>query len=378
MKLFYQLIIVHLIFNSYVFWRGWKILPRNKVYRYPFAGLFLFELLIYLIGFIGGENLYPEPLRTIMVMAFSWCIFIFYMLVFLFMFDAAWLLWRKVIKRTKVTLGKGLKLRRGYYFGSVIFIIFFMGWGYYNYRTPVIVEKDIVIHKTAGDMKGLRIVVASDLHIGIVSDKEVLQRYIDMIMAQKADVIFLPGDIIDFDLAPLVNERMADDLNKLNAPYGVYACTGNHEYYADGGDKIGWLREKTNIVLLQDTVVKVADSFYVAGREDPRSPNPPLALARILKGTDKDLPVFVLNHRPDDLNEEVENGADAAFYGHTHDGQIFPVNYALKLWFELSYGYKHKKETHLFVSSGLGVGGPEYRIGTLSEIVVVNVSFSDN
>lgn len=57
---------------------------------------------------------------------------------------------------------------------------------------------------------------------------------------------------------------MADDLNKLNAPYGVYACTGNHEYYADGGDKIGWLREKTNIVLLQDTVVKVADSFYVA------------------------------------------------------------------------------------------------------------------
>lgn len=378
MKLFYQIIIVHIIFNSYVFWRGWKILPEKKTYRYPFAGIFFLELLFYLIGFIGGESLYPEPLRSIMVMAFSWCIFIFYMLIFLFMFDIVWLVYRKMIKRTKIALGKGLKLRRGYYFGSVIFIVLLMGWGYYTYRNPVVTKKDIVIHKTAGNLEKLRIAVASDLHIGIVSDKEVLQRYIDLIMAQKADIIFLPGDIIDYDLAPLMSEKMADDLNKLDAPYGVYACTGNHEYYADGGDKIGWLHEKTNIILLQDTVLKVADSFYVVGREDPRSPKPLLALEEILAGVDKDLPVFVLNHRPGNLDEEVGNEVDAAFYGHTHDGQIFPVNYIIKLWFGLSYGYEHKGKTHLFVSSGLGVGGPEYRIGTQSEVVVVDVRFSDN
>ncbi len=86
--------------------------------------------------------------------------------------------------------------------------------------------------------------------------------------------------------------------------------------------------------------------------------------------------MIVLNHTPDNLDEEMENGADIALYGHTHDGQIFPFNIFTRLVFEVSRGYKQKGDTHVFVSSGVGLSGPQYRIGTKSEIVVLDVTFS--
>jgi predicted MPP superfamily phosphohydrolase len=100
-----------------------------------------------------------------------------------------------------------------------------------------------------------------------------------------------------------------------------------------------------------------------------------------------------MNHEPHRLYEESDAGADIALYGHTHNGQFFPVNTILKIssviyntgWlpesmelgsmYELPYGYKKKGDTHVYVTSGLGLAGPQYRVGTVSEIVVLNVSF---
>lgn len=373
MKLFYQIIIIHTLFNFYVFWRGWKLLPGKKTYKIPFAAIFVSELLIFLVGFIGGNNLPIELLRPILVIGFSWSVFIFYMVLFLFILDIARSLYR-LIKKQAARL---ISFRRIYYCSSVLLTVLLMVWGYNTYLHPSVVEKDIVVHKKTPHVGQLRIVVASDLHIGIVSNKETVQRYVSKIMEQNPDIILLPGDIVDYDLAPLIDQRIDEDLKRLQAPYGVYACTGNHEHYADGGNKIKWIKEKTDIILLQDSVAKVAGSFYIVGREDRRSPKKPLPLDKIIGGIDRELPVIVLNHRPENINEEVENNIDMAFYGHTHNGQIVPANYALNIFFELVYGYKQKGNTHLFVSSGLGVGGPEYRIGTQSEVLVVNVNFTD-
>ncbi len=376
MKLFYQIIIVHILFNLYVFWRGWKLLPDKKAYKYSFIGVFLIELLLFFIGFIGGNNLPHTLLRTIFFIGFSWAVFIFYMVIFLALQDVGRLFYKKVLKKPEIK--NSLKLKRYYYSFSVLLTLLLMVWGHYTYLHPSVVESDIVIHKDTPELKQLRIVVASDLHIGIVSDKPIVRKYVDLIMQQNPDIIFLPGDIIDYDLYPLITQQIDEDLKMLQAPYGVYACTGNHEYYADGGDKIQWLIDNTYIIMLRDSVAQIANSLYIAGREDPRRPEKPLPLQDILKGVNRNLPVFVLNHRPDNLNEEVDNNVDIAFFGHTHAGQVFPMNCLLKILFELPYGYMQKKDTHLFVSSGLGVGGPEYRIGTRSEILIVNVTFSSD
>lgn len=86
-------------------------------------------------------------------------------------------------------------------------------------------------------------------------------------------------------------------------------------------------------------------------------------------------PIFVLNHQPNHLEEEVSANVDIALYGHTHDGQIFPFTHILRAWYNLSAGYEKLNNTHIFVSSGLG-GIPQFRIGSESEIIVVNCTFT--
>jgi predicted MPP superfamily phosphohydrolase len=159
----------------------------------------------------------------------------------------------------------------------------------------------------------------------------------------------------------------------------VYACTGNHEFRYQAETKINWLNDEANIKLIRDSAVLIDSSFYIVGREDFVYPYRD-DLETILTDhyVDKSLPMIVLNHTPDNLDEEMENGADIALYGHTHDGQIFPFNVFTRLVFEVSSGYKQKEDTHVFVSSGVGLSGPQYRIGTKSEIVVLDVTFSGN
>lgn len=254
---------------------------------------------------------------------------------------------------------------------------------------------NLTVDKHSPNVKNLRIVVATDIHAGYLIDKDIISMYVDKIMAQKPDIILLVGDIIDYDAKSLYEQRMETEFFRLKAPYGVYASTGNHEYIDIGekkDEKILWLSEKAGLTVLRDTTILIANSFYLVGREDDLAENRK-SLPEIMQGVDKDLPVIVMNHEPHYLDQEVEAGADIALYGHTHNGQFFPNNVFMalnskiynagiipkdkkpKFMYELPYGYKKKGDTHIYVSSGLGLAGPQFRIGTISEIVVLNVSF---
>lgn len=197
-------------------------------------------------------------------------------------------------------------------------------------------------------------------------------------MAQKPDLILLVGDIIDYDVRSVKMQNMQEEFHRLKAPLGVYASTGNHEYIRlkdeEHEAKIKWLSEEAGLTVLRDKGVMVDSMLYIVGREDDKCENRK-PLAQIMKDVDKNYPVIVMNHEPHNLNEEVENGADIALYGHTHNGQIFPNNILIKFLYELGYGYEKRENTHIYVSSGLGLAGPQYRIGTKSEIAVLNVKF---
>jgi len=375
MKIFFKAILVHTILNVYVFYKGWQVIPDKKVYKIPFVTLFIIDILVYLIGFIFTEHLPFDVLRYIMIIGTTWAVFVLYVAVFLLLFDLGRLIYRKICKivNKKINGLNTRRIRQVSYFTIVIFVVAVMSIGYCHFRHPVVSEKDVVVEKKAHNIKRMKIVMASDLHIGYMNDRKILKAYVDKIMEQNPDIILLVGDIIDYSLKPLVEQHDEEELRRLDAPYGVYMSLGNHEHYADEEDKIRWLREKSGMTILQDSVILVDSAFYLVGREDRKSPRKPLE--KLLAGTDKNLPVIVMNHQPDNLDEEVDNGVDLAFYGHTHNGQIFPINKVLGFMYELSAGYKKKKDTHIFVSSGLGIGGPQYRIGTDSEIIVVNLSF---
>ena len=152
---------------------------------------------------------------------------------------------------------------------------------------------------------------------------------------------------------------------------GVYACLGNHEYYA-GVDKCADFFKKSNIQLLRDSSTLVDSTLYVVGRDDNTNPRRK-SVQQLVAGLDKSKPIILLEHQPTDLGESVKNSIDLQFSGHTHSGQVWPISAITKRIFEKSHGYLKKGDTNIYISSGMGIWGGKFRIGTQSEYVVFNI-----
>lgn len=371
MRVFINAILVHIFFNLYVFLWGWKIIPPKLAYKIPFIILFFSELVAYLIGFVYIDELPLNALYYIMTLGTSWMVFILYMTGMLAGYDILRISGRWIKTIPRKLKPKSLKRRRIYYFSSVIIVCVFMLHGSYCFWHPSITEVNIETNKTT-QQKNLKIVMVSDIHAGYIINKDVLKMYVDLIMEQKPDLILLAGDIIDYNMNPVEEEHMEDEFKRLKAPLGTYAITGNHEYRLNAEEKIEWLRDKAELTVLRDSVVLMNDDFYVVGRDDKKN-RKRKPLNQIIQDINKERPIIVMNHQPYDLSEESNENVDLAVYGHTHNGQLFPYNILIKLVYEVSYGYKKKDNTHIYVSSGLGLSGPQYRIGTKSEIVVINL-----
>lgn len=373
MKVFFNALIVHLVLNVYVFIRGRQLLPPKKSYRVPYTALFVIELLIYLTGLIFNVNLPHEILKPILLVGTSWMVFIGYLTALLLIFDGVKFLgkWSSKIKLWKM---ERINIRRSYFLISLLIVISAMCYGNYRFFHPIVNEYTLQVNKKANGLDSLRVVMVADVHTGYLIDKGILSMYVDRIMEQKPDIILLVGDIIDYDLPPLKEQHMEEEFRRLKAPYGVFVSTGNHEYRLNAEEKIAWLGDQTGMTLLRDKAVKVADQFYIVGREDDHAPKRK-NLSDVMVNVDKFYPVIVMNHEPKDLSEESDQKADVALYGHTHNGQLFPYNILINWMYEVGYGYKKKDDTHVYVTSGLGLAGPQYRIGTISEIVVLNLKF---
>lgn len=378
MRVFFNALVVQIILSAYVLWRGWNALPPKKVVRMPYVVLFVLELIIYLIGFFFSDKLGMPYIHYIAWVGTTWMVFILYMSALLLSYDfIRFINKKKKILPRRIDLGCA-KERMIFYAFSLILVIGTMSWGYYQFRNPTITHKIVDVHKKSKIDK-LRIVMASDLHAGYLIKKDIISKYVDEIMEQKPDVILLVGDIIDFDIASVKEQKMEEEFKRLKAPYGVYAVTGNHEYIGIAGEelheKVTWQSEYAGLTVLRDTTVLVDSAFYIVGREDDKYQFRK-TLEELVDSVDTSYPVILMNHQPHDIREGARNGADLAFYGHTHNGQFFPNNLAIKFMWELPYGYKQIENTHVYVSSGLGLAGPQFRVGTVSEIVVFDVNFN--
>ncbi len=369
-------LIIHLTLNVLVFFKGWHAFEGRKRARLILAVIFASELLIYVTGFFFYRYL-PEPLvQHIRVMGTSWMLFLLY----------SGGLWLIIDLITLVVLGQ---LRRPFYFLRhsppkrrillfilpVILVAGIMAHGRYRFMHPVVQQVPIRVQKQAGNQDSLRIAVVGDLHLGWMIDRSHTRRFVDLIMAQQADMILFVGDIFDSQIEPVLRQGMDQELRRLSAPLGVYTCTGNHEYRHDSEDKIALLNE-AGITVLRDRALLIDSAFYVVGRED-RVITHRKTTEQILQDeeVDRSRPVILLNHTPDNLAEEANAGVDIALFGHTHHGQAFPGNLLTDWVFEVAHGYKKKGDTHIYVTSGIGLVGPQYRIGTQSEIALLSVTF---
>ncbi|MGE0076673.1 MAG: metallophosphoesterase [Bacteroidales bacterium] len=247
--------------------------------------------------------------------------------------------------------------------------------GHINAINPKVSKVNIKTNKISDD-NGLRIVAVSDIHLGTIIGKKRLSKLVNLINEQKPDIVLLAGDIFDEDIAPVVNGGMGKLFEDINSKYGIYAVTGNHEYFGNFEAKIAYLKQhKVNV--LRDSSALI-DNFYVIGRDDRQS-NAALkrnrkTIEELVNGLDKSKFMILLDHQPYHLNEAQENGIDLQLSGHTHDGQMWPFNYATQGIFEVSKGYLKKGNTHYYVSTGFGTWGPRVRIGNRPEIVVIDLN----
>ena len=217
------------------------------------------------------------------------------------------------------------------------------------------------------EQQHIKVVLASDLHIGYSNRKAELARWIDMINAEHPDLVLFGGDIVDIKTEPLFDGNYAEEFRRLNAP--AYAVLGNHEYIAGAKDSEAFLAE-AGITVLKDSVVHFK-GIDIIGRDDRSNPDR-LSLKELADSSTGF--TLLLDHQPSHLEDAQDAGIDFQFSGHTHRGQAWPLSWITDAIFEKSWGSYQKGNTLYYISSGLGIWGPKIRIGTRSEYLVLPIS----
>lgn len=256
--------------------------------------------------------------------------------------------------------------------GSIVagIIALIMLIGTYLAYSPVVRKLEITIEGNAAEP--LHLVVGSDFHLGVLSGKRHLQRFVDKTNRLDPDVVFLAGDLVDDDPIWYARYGMSEVMEQLKPKLGVYGVLGNHEYYGKKIPLLVRVMEGSGVNILRDETINVENRFYLTGREDRT--NGKRHLLEKLKPAG-DLPWIIMDHTPTDLKTPAELGAALHISGHTHKGQMWPNRLITKRVFELDYGYRLIRNTHFLVSSGFGFWGPAIRIGSRSELWSIQMVF---
>jgi predicted MPP superfamily phosphohydrolase len=270
--------------------------------------------------------------------------------------------------------------------GWVVFAVAFfivvgiVSYGCYNFRNIKVKELSFEMSNPEKAGKDLRILFFSDAHLTSINNGSLMNKVIGIMNARKPDIILMGGDILDDNAAQLDRHHIGEHLAQLKAPLGVFTCPGNHEYINGYNQVISYL-EQHGITILRDSSVNIGGFITVIGRDDPsgfrlrgerRKSIPELMQA----AQNSQLPVVLLDHQPFHLEQAEEAGVALQLSGHTHHGQLFPMNLITKSIYELSWGYLKKGMTHFYVSSGIGGWGPPVRTGSDAEAIIINLHFT--
>ena len=345
--------------NFYVFFRLWHILPAGRTLFVVLAILLMF---CFFAGMLGGSFLPASVVGFAYRIGTTWFFIALYLL-FIFLFLD---LLRLVLPMQKILYENWLTLGV-----LAVTLTAVFSYGYFNYRNKQRVELTLAVNKPINPLK---IVAISDLHLGYNTGTAELNEWIRLINLEKPDIVLMAGDVIDNHIERVVKQNLS--FEKIESRYGVYACLGNHEYIGSTS-KISQSLDFLNnakVTVLRDTAILINDEFYLIGRDDRTNPNRK-SLPELLQTLDREKPIILLDHQPFNLEEAAKNDIDLQFSGHTHNGQLPPVSWITKRMYEVSHGYLHKGDSHIYVSSGIGIWGGKFRIGTQSEYVVITLKY---
>jgi predicted MPP superfamily phosphohydrolase len=247
---------------------------------------------------------------------------------------------------------------------------------------PVVRRVPISIPRLDPALAGFRIVTFSDGHLSATYGGRRFERVVEAVNAQRPDVVAIVGDLVDNSVDEL-REDVAP-LADLVSDQGVFFVTGNHEYYVD---TTSWLRHLPTLgvqVLRNERVplVRGGATFDLAGIDDRTAaasglPGHGADLDAALDGRDDAVPVVLLAHQPVQVAQARAAGVDLQLSGHTHGGQLWPFDAAVRLDQPVTEGWSQQGPTQLYVTSGAGYWGPPMRVGARPEVTVIELRPGD-
>lgn len=263
--------------------------------------------------------------------------------------------------------------------GKTVAVVSFIGlfWlSFYNAYSPVVRHLEVQIDKPLS--QPLRVAMVSDLHLGNRVGVDELHRLAQILQEQQADMLLIPGDIMDDDIVAYTEQNMRPALQQVvnSVPLGVFASLGNHDLYRDEMG-ISQAVRNAGIHLLVDEVMPLQinsqDRIWLIGRYDDHQPNRADTQELLAQANVRE-PVMLLDHRPTQIEQHQALPIDLQVSGHTHNGQIFPANLIVKAINRIGYGHEQIGQGHYLVSSGYGFWQLPLRLGSQSEVWIIDVT----
>ena len=344
---------------AYVLWHVWCLLPLGTGGKSAVVAVCVLAFSTLFLNFSHAIDRFPMWLARVCYEVGNTSVFVLLYLVILFLLMDLGRLLHIVPKAV---------LYANWYTAAAVTVLMVAGFaaGYANYMHKA--RHSVALPTAKVKAKGVKLVMMSDLHLGYHNNRKELARWVDMVNAERPDIVLLAGDVVDGSLRPLREEDMAAELRRIKAP--VYACLGNHEYYAGIDGSLDFYRE-AGITLLRDSAATVG-GITIVGRDD-RSNRRRKSLGALMRGVDTSRYVILLDHQPYHLEQAERAGVDFQLSGHTHHGQMWPISWITESVYEDAYGPWRRGGTRYYVSSGIGIWGAKFRIGTCSEYIVATV-----
>lgn len=360
MKRISTVFLVFLLYNSIVYYLGWNVQQfLHDVFHMesvlPFAIIWIIIAYSILLGRIN------HAFDAFTVIGYYWMAILEYgLLIFPIVNLAIWM--------APSSMKISIELLVALLLVGVIAI------GVYFAYSPVVRRLAITIPNKTRAGEEMRISLGSDFHLGLVMKNGMLKKFINLSNAEKPDLVLLAGDLVD-DIPYWYDKyNMAENMVDIQSKHGVYGILGNHEYYGKQLKETVYQMEQSNIKMLIDKTIEIPGVCVLSGRED--ATNKSRKSLHELK-VDSDLPWFVMDHTPNDIETPNTLGVNLQVSGHTHRGQMWPNHFITKKTFPLDYGYKKMSTLHAITTSGFGFWGPPVRTNSRAELWIINIKFTE-
>ncbi len=343
--------------------------------------IFSFLSLSYILARIADPWLPYQAAKFLVMTSSYWIVFYFYGLLFFLFFDFVNFADKK-IDFLPQTIKYEKDNRVLITFLTIIIIFFLAIYGTFQAQNIQVVTYEVTTEKELS--RDYKIALISDVHISYQIGANRFAEIINKTNALQPDFILIAGDFFDGDWRTFYEEEINYLLKDFESEFGMYMVLGNHDNFLQNRDIIKPLFAESGITVLKDESVLINNEFILVGRKDITEDRirygseSRVDLEDLLRNINNQKVIVLMDHSPLDIYHAERLGVDLQVAGHTHNGQMYPFGIITERYYAFDYGHLIRDAYHLIVTSGTGTWGPPVRIGTKSEIVLIDLKQEKN